>query len=93
MPETTPTKPRTCEHETMVDGPHPGCAEFAPPDVVPCGEVGTYVVTWYGTQDGRNWELDSAITCSTHWRGLLEALEDGTYWYPAHNVISHRVDL
>ena len=39
-----------CENTTSVPGPHPGCAEFAGPEEIPCGNAATVTVVFNDPQ-------------------------------------------
>lgn len=63
------TKTRlTCEAPVTVPGPHPGCAEFAPPEEFICGQPAAYRTT---VRDRETFIEDTYLTCLGHHPELI----------------------
>lgn len=52
MPNAKRRPARPCQIIDQVPGPHPGCAEFAPPEVIVCRNPATHVIKVPGRDAG-----------------------------------------
>ena len=68
----TTTGTATCTAIDTYAGPHPGCAEFAPPDSVSCGELAVRVITVHDEHpQSAEAETDTVETLCAHHADLL----------------------